>query len=381
MKKSKFLIVTACVSALTLAACGGSKEKDILEESQEKMKALKSVQVEEETSNTSSWGSSKSASVSKFVLDPFASHTVMKTEESYEGMEDDEDADAGPQESEQYVTADGKMYDRGMLGEEDGWEMMDFSEELEGNDKDDRDMYASSYVNKLAAFIKFIDDVQYEEEDGFHVFTLDSGDEALLEFAKAVPETGLNFDEDAVGDMDKEHVEAMKKMIENTKLSESNATLYINKETKMLEKVNFTLRMERSMDGMTDKSALKKKIKLSQFDEIDSIEVPKEVVDGAKEYDPNAWVEDELKEAEEILQSDDLEDEERRMWERQKETYEAMLTFDGEWGTEQDIEMVEKFLKDENLTEEERKYLEEEKKMYEEMLKEESEDEKDTKDE
>ncbi|GAA0368981.1 DUF6612 family protein [Bacillus horti] len=262
--KKWMLILTLAASVLVLAACGTEADssdvqnaQEVFEKSVNAMESVNSYSMSMDMEQEIPFGdevlNTSTSMTGDLVLVPLSMHQVMNMSVPGEGT----------MEMEMYLTEEG-VY---MSDSESGmW--MNMPEELFG-DLMDLESMQTNPQEELERLAEFVDDFSYAEEGDFYVLTLSaSGDK----FKALIMDT---LEEVTGGD------ELLAEALEDIEIHQIDYEIKIDKETyyqtELVMDMDFTI----TADGETVRIKQKVDATFSNFNGVDEIVVPQEVIDSA----------------------------------------------------------------------------------------------------
>lgn len=273
MKKSLFTLLVALLTA-GLVACGdgnsdGLSSEEVYEKSFEAMEDMESatmaIDIEQEIADDEDFNMTTSMSLNgDIIIDTNEMHQEMDVSMGGEGL-----GGLGEELSMEFYLTEDAFY---VQSPEDGDQWIKFDPEEAGMFDDLLDQQEEP-SDQLEMLEEYIEDLSIEEEDGTYVLTLTAdadGFEELIEdtIDDSMADDMIGTDFDFTEDMD---------------IHELTYEMVIDKETFYL--TDFTLDMDLTMTIDGDTADMKQTISASydNINEIDSIEVPEDVVDNAIE--------------------------------------------------------------------------------------------------
>ena len=124
---------------------------------------------------------------------------------------------------------------------------------------------------QLRQLEQFVEDFTFEQDDDQYILTLEAEGEKFLQFV-------LDQAKSTLGST----AEDMTASMENMTIDEAIYALYIDKETFNLENMNMELVMTMVAEGEALKLSQSTTADYSEFDSIDAITIPQDVIDSAQ---------------------------------------------------------------------------------------------------
>ncbi|AQQ52061.1 DUF6612 family protein [Planococcus lenghuensis] len=270
MKKWLPVIGTGAL-AVSLAACGAQTEngltvEEVFAKSAEASEEVNSMHAEmaiEQTITSEEMDMSTSMDMAvDMVVEPLAMHqegtVIIKAPEMPEM----------PMEMEMYMTPEGIYMHDGMSG---GWIKMpgDDVEQMQAM----MNQQAADPAEQLEQLEPFQDDFTFEETEEAYVLSLDASGE---EFQQLLDQEMENL-ADQLG---AEGAETLGEV----EIKSVQYKIDINKETYMTESLDMTMDLSMTAEGETVDVIQKVESVFSQFDEIEAISVPQDIIDQAQEF-------------------------------------------------------------------------------------------------
>ncbi|MFD2706636.1 DUF6612 family protein [Salibacterium lacus] len=174
---------------------------------------------------------------------------------------------AGSMSMEQYLDEEGTLYM--YMAEEDQW--LKAGEDFTGIDQLTQTTGVST-EEQLELIKQSTENISVEEEEDRYVLSVDGSGDDLLEIGKEFATMGTNTEAQA-GEVEQ--------MMEAMNIETLNYVVSINKDTFFTEDMDIDIDMEVEEGGETMSFSQSASFTLSQFNDIDDIEVPQEAVDNA----------------------------------------------------------------------------------------------------
>lgn len=189
--------------------------------------------------------------------DPLAMHQVMEMDVP----------EMGKMATEMYM-ADNNVYFKDEV--EDAW--FTYPEDLTQELVDLQDMQMKP-EEQLEILKKNSEHLSYEEKDGQYVVTVEGSAASLQEFAQ---ELNSSLSDELTSELDD--------MMSMADITELDFTLYIDKETFYQTKMDMYMVLELTVEGETLNIESTTHATFDNFDEVEEIKVPEEVVENAQEF-------------------------------------------------------------------------------------------------
>ncbi|MGM9951651.1 MAG: DUF6612 family protein [Lysinibacillus sp.] len=281
MKKT-LLIGMTLGSAVLVAACGDTatveddttKKSDltleeVYEKTLERQQELKSAKadmaveqnIEVEMEGETAEINTSSDLTMDMVVDPIQLYAKGETT-----MVDSESGEEMSMPTEIYMTEDdGFFMYQDFMG---GWIKMPSEEYDAMMNQAGMQTDASEQLRQLQ---QFVEDFTFKQDDDQYILTLEAEGEKFLQFI-------LDQAKAALGST----AEEMTADMENMTIDEAKYILYIDKETFNLENMEMDLVMTMQVEGQTLKMSQNTTADYSEFDTIDAITIPQDVIDSAQ---------------------------------------------------------------------------------------------------
>ena len=269
-------------SAVLVAACGETATveddttkkseltlEEVYEKTLERQQEMKSAKADIEVEqNIDVAMDGETAQINTFsdltmemVVDPIQLHAKGETK-----FVDSASGEEMSMPTEMYMTeADGFFINQEMMG---GWFKMPADEFDVMMNQAGMQADASEQLRQLE---QFVEDFTFEQDDDQYILTLEAEGEKFLQFV-------LDQAKSTLGST----AEDMTASMEDMTIDEAKYTLYIDKETFNLENMNMDLVMTMAAEGETLKLNQSTTADYSEFDTIDAITIPQDVIDSAQ---------------------------------------------------------------------------------------------------
>lgn len=255
-----------------LAACGsGEDAAEVFEQAQQASDSLESVAMDMEMSQqveaegTGGEGENIEMAITssgKMQLEPLIVHQTMNVESSM-----GETMGLPQQDMEQYVTEDAMYMTNPMSGE---W--MKAPQAMQEQLNQGLSLENQSPVNQLDMFQEHISDFSMEESGDTYTFNVSATGEEMEALMRDVME-------DAGGGMMNEE------MLEQISINDTDITFVLEKETYYPKEVDMTMDLSMEEQGQTVHLTQDTHMTYSDYNNIEELNVPEEVVNNAEEME------------------------------------------------------------------------------------------------